>query len=141
MVIFDAEGSLEIVPLETVPASVQGAGDMRFEITANSGGFSGKNSKVWVARPDLDGWIAQLRWVAADRKGAAELRSMSPGDFLLIVRVADSAGHIAIEGHLSRTLLGARRAHRHNIIEFRIDFDPTRLPELLAQFETMIKAA
>jgi hypothetical protein len=141
MLIFDAETSLELKPLETLPADVPGAGDTRFEITVKSAGFTGKNHKVWVARPAMDTWIAQLRRVADERKGSAELQSLSPDDFLLVVRVADSAGHIAVEGNLSRSFFGPRRVFRHNKTEYSIDFDPTRLPELLAQFEAMMKAA
>ena len=139
MLIFDSETSFELHPNESVPAGIQGAGDMRFEITVKSGGFAGTNAKVWVARPGLDRWVAQLRQVAEDRKGSAELRSMSPDDFLLVVRVADSAGHIALIGHLSRHFWGPRKTSRQNRIEYCIDLDPTRLPELVAEFETMMK--
>lgn len=138
MLVFDSESSLEIRAREKVPATVQGAGDTRFEIIVKSGGFTGNHPRVWIARPDLEGWLGQLRKVSDERKGSAELRSMSPDDFLLVVRVADSAGHIVVEGHVARTFLGPRKNSRRSRIEFCIDFDPTRLSEFVKEFEAIL---
>lgn len=140
IVIFDAQSSIEINRVESTPPGVQGEGEARFEVKVKAGGFEGRNEKVWTAREEIERFPQSLRQLADSRRGSAELRSMSPDDFIFVVRLVDTSGHIVIEGQVARHYyVATKTVSRTNSIQFSIDFDPSRLPNLLAEFEEIAK--
>src|SRR5436190_11538005 len=95
-------------------------------------GFSG-HIDTWILR---EAWVDFCKRLAAldeRRRGEAVVESISPGEFRLVVRSTDSAGHMAIEG-----LLGYRGVHGATLLTFSpMSFDPSTLPTLVLEAQAI----
>jgi hypothetical protein len=127
MVTREATNSVEIVATERVPDHLPSAGDVRLAISVQSQGFVGVGSG-WVEAPRLREFIAQLRELEAQRKGSAEMESISPVQFWLRMLATDRAGHVTLAGRLAR---GEQN------VEFSFGFCPSLLPGVVAAFDAI----
>lgn len=131
MLINDGNDRLEIIAIECVPETLPTPGDTRFSVDVTSGGFTG-SGWAWIDAECLRAFVADLRALEISRNGAAEVESMSPGQFRLRIWATDRAGHVALAGSLSR----AKQS-----LEFSFSFCPTLLPGLVSEFAAIVKAS
>ena len=124
MLIRNLDNLIEITPLERVPAHLPTPGDTRFAVRIQSENFAGEGT-AWVDWPTLQQFSRDLTALELNRKGQAELRSMSPGDFLLIIKTVDGWGHTAVAGRL---------AVRKHAVEFDFEFDCDHLAAIASEF-------
>jgi hypothetical protein len=138
MRISDERTLLDLTLAETIPEGIPGAGDLRLDVQVHAAQFTGRNETVWVSKAQFERFLLDLFCLMESRSGIAELASMSPEKFHLGVRVRDSAGHIELRGELGKVHWGgdARRSLK-NQIAFAMDYDPTRLANLLEDFRTL----
>jgi hypothetical protein len=127
MVIREGGDWLEVVATDRVPDHLPTPGDTRLSVAIESQGFAGRGS-TWVEASRLAAFVAELRELEASRRGAAEVESISPGEFRLRVWATDRAGHVALAGRLS---------HGGQALEFGFAFCPSELPGLVAGFEAI----
>lgn len=115
----------DYVSIERVEVDPQRFG-VRLAVEVRQGGFSGA-AHVWVEARDWDRFVDALAGLERDRRGAATVEAMSPGELRLTVRSIDGRGHVAVEG-----LLGKRGAVQTTSLSFSaIELDPTLLPDFL----------
>lgn len=137
MVIREGDDSIEIVAVERVPDHMPTPGDTRLEVVVTSGGFSGRSS-AWVDNDRLCAFVRQLSALLKDRgQGAADLESISPGEFVLRIESVDSLGHIAVSGRLAKRMYAGECGPYLHAVEFGFEFDPTALSEIVATFEAI----
>jgi hypothetical protein len=127
MVIREGNDSIEIRPTEQVPDHLPSAGDVRLAIAVRSQGLAGEGW-AWIEAPRLRLFIEHLRQLEAQRKGSAEVESISPGQFRLRVYATDRVGHVAIAGRLARG---------EQALEFGFGFCPSLLPRVVAGFDAI----
>lgn len=108
---------------------------IRLNINASSQGFSGR-THVYVAVQDYKKFILEMQALEAERQGSAAIGSMSPGEFLLRLYSTDTVGHMAVEFRLMKYLI-AGRTHWAHEMAFGFEIDPSLLPQLLHEFESL----
>ena len=134
----DNHSSLTISLVEVTPEGVPRSGDLCLDITARAGDFAGRNRHVWVGKEVFTGFLEELATLATRRSGATQLGSMTPDEFQLEIYVADTAGHVRVEGKLARARYGpGRTGLLRDQVAFAIDFDPTRLESLVKEFRAL----
>jgi hypothetical protein len=116
--------------VETAAAETPAAGDLCLHVRLTSEGFSGENPDVWISAEAARRFADDLAALERDRRGQAELRSMSPEELLLRVAVIDRAGHIGITGHLGRYQFPRGTAAVLQQLTFDLDFDAGLLRSL-----------
>jgi hypothetical protein len=82
-----------------------------------------------VARSDWDAFLQALGRLEETRSGEAVVRSADGSELYLRIFANGSAGHVAVEGGLSRLDLLGAPVFRFGAVEF----DPTSLPGLLRE--------
>jgi hypothetical protein len=113
----------ELVVLERVPEQLPTPGDTKFAISIQSANFCGRGT-TWINRPSLEKFAIQLTELEATRNGRAEVHSMSPSQFYLVIETIDGWGHTGVSGRLSQ---------RKNAVEFAFEFEPDQLPDFAAE--------
>jgi hypothetical protein len=93
---------IEIIELERIPPEGQRAGDKRVSITIVLRDFVGNSDQVWLAKEDIDQFIADIEKLEKDRKGEIILKSMSPDEFQLKLIIKNPTDAIRVEVTLSR---------------------------------------
>lgn len=131
MLIREGENSIEIAVTERAPAHLPSFGDAKLVIEVRSHGFTGAGG-AWIDVGQMRMFLGQLRELENRRQGSADLESMSPGQFRLRLFAVDRAGHMAVNGRLSRT---------GQELGFSFEFGPDLLPEIVAEFGIMCEAA
>lgn len=110
--------------------------DLLLIVRAAAHGFAGLHDQVWVDGAAAERFRQELAALERVRDGTAELRSMSPDEFVLAVTVLDHAGHVAVSIALRRsTYVGDRSVHQALALTF--EADPTQLPRAVADFEAL----
>ena len=118
------------------PNNSQRPGDVRLLVDVVSVGFSGR-AAVWVAADALNEFVRHLRTLEQERRGAATLASMSPGELDLELKSINARGGMAIiAAVVHHEHLGDGGPYAHGV-KVGFEFDPTMLPEILASFEEM----
>lgn len=131
-----SEARTRSVLLERVAPS---AVDLVLSVDAHLGRFTGK-TQVWVDQGAFTGFLLQLEALERTRQGRAELESMSPGELTLVIRSVDSVGHLVLElSLLSDEYVESVRMEHRLLGGFALD--PSRLPEILADFRCLPAAA
>jgi len=122
---------------------VERAGERRnpdalcFAVKAACGGFNGRSDEVWIERGALRAFVAALERLDERREGAAELSAVEPDDLTLRIFALDRAGHLGVEGHLSRwEYLGLEP--RRIGTTFAFEIDPGSLPKVIRRFEALM---
>jgi len=140
MVLRDDDGELEIVVHEVEPPTSMRPGDFRATVRVSTLGFAGINAHVWIAADDFQRFVEAVRVLERDRRGEAQLRSMSPDDLALSIRVRDRAGHVTASGWLGRMWYSSTRELVAARIGFNVDIDPTALPAIAAELASLVVA-
>ena len=140
MILADGEGELEITVHEVEPPMSPRAGDFRAIVRVSTRGFDGTNEHVWVAADDFQRFVEAVRVLERDRRGEAQLTSLSPDDLELSIRVRDRAGHVTASGFVGRTSCGSSGEFVTARVGFSFDVDPTYLPGIVAELESLVVA-
>ena len=113
-----------------------------FDVKCSVGEFSGRNGQIWIDANEQRLLLEALRSVERNRRGEASLKTMSPEEFELVVRVVDLAGHVFVEGLISKLHFSAHR-HRYNrlLLKFGFEVAPTFLPQVLWEADKLLAAA
>jgi hypothetical protein len=105
--------------------SLPSYGDAYISISVESNGFSGKNN-LWVESGAISSFCIDLSDLERNRKGEANLTSMSPNELTLKVYFFNSRGHIGVSGKTSYNALSENASFKHSV-EFGFEFDPSQL--------------
>jgi hypothetical protein len=111
--------------------------DIEFALNIASGGFSGQGA-TWIEVDQFTAFLAQLRELEGSRTGSAIVEGMSPEQFQLRLWAVDGLGHMAVAGRLTHHQFGGWRGPHLHAIEFGFEFDPTLLPSIVSEFQSMI---
>ena len=136
----DGEGELEIAVHKVEPPTPMRPGDFRATVRVSTLGFGGTNEHVWIAADDFHRFIEAVRVLERDRRGRAQLGSMSPEDFELSIRVRDRAGHVTASGWVGRASYSSTRELIAARVGYSFDIDPTHLPGIVAELESLVVA-
>jgi hypothetical protein len=137
MLLRDADSFIEILLIERTPATLPGAGDLRFSARVAFGTFRGECDEIWIAAPAFRDFLSGLQALEARRQGSAVLESMSPGELLLEVDSTDRAGHMAASGQLGRWCYAGGEGMSWCQVPFYFSFCPSLLPGILEEFRAM----
>ncbi len=107
------------------------AGDIRFLVTVESGGFTGQ-ADVWVLREEIGRFAQGLKDLHSSLKGGGSLRSVSPGELELEVLAVGLRGHLAVKGSLGRHVYGDERMYWH-AVQFGFELEPQMLDDALRE--------
>jgi hypothetical protein len=121
---------------EVMPAGSLAADDRRIKVSVTCGGFSVHDREVWVSAAAWARFDRELHALEASRRGEAQLVSQSPQDLRLRLYAWDSAGHIAVEGHVGKHLAAASRAHEIGL-RFAFDMDSELLGAVVREFDAL----
>ena len=138
MILRDDSAELEITVHEVTPTTSMRPGDFRATVRVSTAGFSGTNEHVWIAADDFQRFVEAARALERDRRGQAQLGSMSPDDLALSIRVRDRAGHVTASGWVGRTWFAGTGGALAARVGFSLDIDPTHLPLLVAELESLL---
>jgi len=122
---------LKVAVVDQVPLHLPTPGDTKLSTQVEVGDFTGRGY-AWIEAHHLLAFVAALRKLEADRQGAAEIVSMSPGEFRLRVLATDNLGHLAVEGQISAS---------GQSLEFGFSLCPSLLPGVVSQFATLVRVA
>ena len=100
-------------------------------------GFTGSNPEVAFERAELARFIANLEIVERDRRGTANLTSMSPNEFSLTIAIIDRLGHVLLTCELMRYVYATDSTSPHRVaVSFALD--QTTLPGMLSDFKELL---
>jgi len=137
MILLDDSQSLEIALEARGPAGTQAASDFRLKVAVVCPAFSGSNDTVWIEGFEWNRFMGDLRKLEQSRRGEAIITAMSPNDFQFRIFAADSAGHMIAEGWVGRDYYSVQSMAKEHHVSFGIEIDPSTLPMLIQQFETL----
>jgi hypothetical protein len=101
-------------------------------VTVAVGGYQAAD-QVWVPGDSFEQFVGMLSDLERVRQGRADLEAATSDDFALTIASTDSAGHMAVQGHLSdRTPDGYRLS-----LHFGFTFDPGLLMDALRAFRAL----
>jgi hypothetical protein len=130
MKIQEQEAFIEVERAEFGPPDTPAEDDVLLNVSVRVSGYSAADQS-WVVADDLERFLAELRALERKRHGSAQLVSASPDDLRLHFYSTDSAGHMAIRGHL-----GWHKANGFLLkLQFGFNFEPDKLPYILEYFE------
>lgn len=120
------------------PAGTPSEGDLAVDVAAvgRAAAFAGRDATVWIERDEWAGFLDELRALEGTRRGEAHVTAMGPEEFRLAVFATDPAGHMAAEGWVGREYVGRTGVLRDRVC-FTVVIDPSTLPQLVRQFETL----
>lgn len=90
---------------------------------------------TWISEEEIDNFLVELDRLDRERKGLAELNSLSPGEFSLIFKAIDKLGHIAVSLNFSEQDKTANDYSYNLGIEFQTD--PTILQQVIADIKRL----
>ena len=94
---------LELLVTEVVPQELPAAGDVRLEIRGSADSFSGASS-CWVQADELASFASALSQLSESLQGTAQLRSISPGEFVLSLTPISPRGYVLVRVELTKRL-------------------------------------
>lgn len=115
---------LELLATEVGPQDFSSAGDIRIEIQASVGEFSGKTT-CCVEAHEMKRFSSSLSQLYSSFQGTAQLHSISPGELSLPLSPANSRGYVLIQVALAK-LISPQRTFS---AEFEVDL-PSLAPLL-----------
>lgn len=122
----DGEDFLELDVDSQEGEGTPAAGDARLTVRVASAGFTGRND-LWVSHDSLRQFCAALVLLERDRRGRAELSSISPQELTLTVHAIDSRGHMAVEGSTGYGVERAGAVRWWHAVQFGFAFEPAQL--------------
>ena len=125
-------GYLELDRSELGPASTPADNDILLSVTVKVKGYSAAD-QAWVVASSFHQFLNELQKLDLTRKGRAVLEGASSDDLGLEFFSTDTAGHMAVKGHV-----GWDSSERHlQQLRFGFDFEPDMLPKLVREFENL----
>lgn len=94
---------VELHITEVAPPTLPSAGDVRLEIKASIGGFTGFAS-CWIEAQTMKTFSAGVSRLSASLQGSALLNSMSPGEFSLSLSPANSRGYTLVQVEMAKRI-------------------------------------
>lgn len=120
------EGFLELQPPDTGGRGTPGESDVLLNVTVQASGYSAAD-QTWVVADAWDGFPTELGKLDERRQGCAVVEGASPDDFRLEFYSADSAGQMAVKGHV-----GWHKPDGHVLqLRFGFSFEPDLLPSVV----------
>jgi hypothetical protein len=121
-----SEGFLELERSQTGEPGTSGESDILLNITVEVSSYSAADQS-WVVADEWDRFLAELRNLNERRQGRAVVDGASRDDLRLEFYSTDSAGHMAIKGHL-----GWHQPNGHVLeLRFGFSFEPDLLPNAI----------
>lgn len=124
---------LELQFAESIPQGRPSAGDVRVSVAISIEGFAGQYQDVWLEKPQLEAFIAQLGALDASLQGKATLNSASPDEFTLNLHALDSLGHLGAEVALQRVRYDSQGNYRPLKVSGSFEFEPNQIAQLKAE--------
>jgi hypothetical protein len=120
------EGLLELERSETGERGTPGESDILLNVTVEVSSYSATDQS-WVVADEWNGFLGQLRELEERRQGRAIVEGASRDDLRLEFYSTDSAGHMAIKGHV-----GWHKPDGHFLeLRFGFSFEPDLLPNVV----------
>jgi len=117
------EGLLELQRSEIGPQGTPAESDILLNVTVEVEGYSAVDQS-WVMAEEWDKFLNELRILDQRRQGRAVIVGASPDDLRLEFYSTDSAGHMAVHGHV-----GWHKPDKHFLkLQFGFSFEPDLLP-------------
>lgn len=129
---------LELTELERIPNDKPTPGDVRLQASVRLKEFSGRYSSVWLAKPDLEEFVADLQQLVESRRGKVRLQSLSPDEFWVEIRSVDSLGHFELEVQLKRYQYSGP-TYWPTTVSGGFEVEPTQLPSILSGFRAFLQ--
>jgi hypothetical protein len=107
----------------------------KVKVDADGDGFSGLNHEVWLAAKDVDAFCAALSSVLKERTGFAELRSMSPSEFVLRLEASEKPFRPIVNAqlrHVSRV-----RGRANASVEIPLETEPASIEKAIAELRAI----
>ncbi len=136
MEIREGHNCVTIEPVDRVPAGLPSACDVKLCVEVASEQFSG-HGFAWVAAPALAAFLVQLRELESRRRGEVLIEGLSPEEFRLRIWSVDRRGRLAVGGMVTTRIHKGQAGPYRHALEFGFEFDPTRLPGVLAGFQAI----
>jgi hypothetical protein len=126
------QGFVELKQSELGEPGTPGDGDILLNVTVQVSSYSAADQH-WVVALDWKRFLSDLHTLDERRQGSAILQGASPEDLRLEFYSTDSAGHMAVRGHL-----GWHRPDGHFLqLRFGFSFEPDRLPKVVRALEAL----
>jgi hypothetical protein len=133
---------LELERSEVGERDTPGESDIRINVTVkassvrliSSASYSAADQS-WVDGGEWDRFLLELRTLDEQRQGRAVIEGLSPDHLRLEFYSTDSAGHMAVRGHLGRHKPDGKLLQ----LRFGFSFEPDQLPgvvQALGSFRT-----
>jgi hypothetical protein len=138
MILGSQERQVELRVLDVEPPvpGVYAGGNVHVGVRVRLNDFSGAVT-AGVLSESWRTFIRQLRLLERDRRGEATLVGISREELRVRLFALDRAGHMAVEGEMT-AYFAAEHDPRATSLRFgAIEFDPTMLPGLLRELETV----
>jgi len=91
---------------------------------------------IWISEESIDQFLGELQVLDGERKGIAELHSMSPGEFKLVFAPVDVLGHLSVSLDFKKVDRINDDYFYHIHVKFQID--PTALPRIIKDMRLFI---
>lgn len=96
---------IELELLEVLPDRLPTFGDRNISIEVKSRGFWGRQT-VWLDYYEIQKFISEINVLEEQRKGEANITSMSFNQFLLHIGFYDELGHVYFKGYIAKRFEG-----------------------------------
>ena len=139
MRIGDATDYLELEVLEVLPPGLPSPGDVRVQATLRLRDFSGSFTEVWIEKPELERFTADLARFVESGSGEVRLQAMSPEELTLVLRwtdalrVSEGCADCSVEAHLGRYQYSGETPFQATL-SGGFELDSAQLPALLSWF-------
>jgi hypothetical protein len=137
MLVGTADEHLELTELERAGNETPAQGDVRMQVRVRLKDFSGQYSGVWLAKPDLERFVADLQQLVENRRGKVRLESLTPGEFWVEIRSVDALGHFELEVQLKRYQYSGPTCFP-TAVSGGFEIDPTQLLSTLSGFRAFL---
>lgn len=128
---------VEIELLEVGEPPGMDKGDRQLRVAVEADGFTGEYDQVWIAAAKWANFVSELRTLELMRKGSARVRSISPDEFDLELRIIDQAGHLVARGSLSRYHFGRPSGQtERSCIQYSVPLDPSLLRQIVGELSS-----
>ena len=126
------EGLLELERSDLGGSGTPGESDLLLNVKVQASSYSAADQS-WVVGDEWDKFLAELTRLDERRQGRAVVEGASRDDLRLEFYSTDSAGHMAVQGHL-----GWRKPDGHVLqLRFGFSFEPDALPTVLGELRDL----
>jgi len=132
MKLIGKEGFLELERSDLGGPGTPGESDLLLNVTVEASSYSAADQS-WVVANEWDKFLAELTRLDKRRQGRAVVEGASRDDLRLEFYSTDSAGHLAVQGHL-----GWHKPDGHVLqLMFGFSFEPDLLPTVVRELRAL----